>query len=220
MADYETADSGHPSFSITRYITSDDTNHVEDYAAGCKVTSMSIENFVTGQQPTVSFGYEGLSYTRADSDPSYGTTFDSSLPVIALSAYIYQDGTAIQVNEMTLSLENTLGFKTTTCNANGRVGARVTNRTISGTILPYKQDDSIADYTKWLNDTTFSLFGYAYNPDSSGNLTEVCAFYLPNRLIFRSLFLLIIFSSFITQPIILCCNCFACISLVDSFRVP
>lgn len=180
MVDYETADSGHPSFSVTKYETGSDTDYIETYGAGCKVGTMAIENFTTGQMPTISFTYEGMSFGSSSSSPSYTPTYDSAAPVIALGACIYQDGTALGVNDFTLSLENTLGFKTTTCSSNGRTGSRVTARNITGTLNPYKQDNSVAQYTKWLNDTTFSIFGYAYNPDSSGNMTEVVAFYLPS----------------------------------------
>ena len=180
MVDYKTADSGHPSFSATKYETGSDSDYIETYGAGCKITTMAIENFVTGQMPTISFSFEGMSFSESASSPSYSPTYDDSLPVVALGACIYQDGTSLSMSEFSLSLENTLGYKTTTCSSNGRVGSRVTNRSITGSLMPYKQDDSVAQYTNWLNDATFSIFGYAYNPDSSGNLTEVVAFYLPS----------------------------------------
>jgi hypothetical protein len=177
---YNVADSGHKSLSITSYKTSNDTNHIEEYAAGAKVTTMAIENFSTGQQPTISFSYEAMSFSRAVDDPSYTPSYDTSLPVVALCVKLYQDTTSIEMNELSLSLENTLGFKTTVTDCNGRVGSRVTGRSITGSIMPYKSDTAITNYTRWLNDTTFSLFGWAYNPDSSNEMTEIVAFYLPS----------------------------------------
>jgi hypothetical protein len=178
--DYRTADSGHPSFSITKYNTGSDPESAAtvETAAGCKVSSMAIENWTTGQHPTVTLAYEGMVFTHDTGTSSYTPSFDASLPVVALAACVYKDGSALVLNDFTLSLENTLAPKTSTCNANGRTGIRVGGREITGTINPYKQDDSVSEWDAWDADTTFSLFAYAYNGTTSAK-TEVVAIYIP-----------------------------------------
>lgn len=179
IQDYRTADSGHPSFSITKY-SGASANYVRETGAGCKVASLALENWTTGQQPTLSFGYEGMSYTTTLNAPAYTPDMDESLPVIALKACVYQDGVAVGVNEFTMSLENTLAYKTTTCSTNGRIGSKVTGRNLTGTLNPYKQDDSIANFTAWDTNDTFSLFAWAGNPTSTaGEYSEIVAIYIP-----------------------------------------
>lgn len=169
VTQYSTANSGHPSLSISKYVES----AKREIGAGCKVTSMSIENFTTGQIPSVNFGFEGLSFDRTLTAPPFTPSYDSSLPPIALRACLYQDGTQVQVNSITMSLENTLGFVTSTCSENGRISSRVTERTITGTFNPYKQDDSLTQFEKFKCNEPYTLFVYAFNPllDANCNFT-------------------------------------------------
>lgn len=173
---YTVAESAHPALSITKYLE----DAIREAAIGCKITSLSIENFATGQIPTANFSYEGLDFSRAIAAPAYTPSYDTGLPPLALGGAIYQDTTAIPINELTLSIENTLGYKSSIAAENGRIASRVTGRSISGTINPYKQDDDISDYTKFRNNTEFSLFAYIKNDSSTpGEFSNVVALYLP-----------------------------------------
>lgn len=176
LADYRAANSGHPSFTVTQYIE----DAVRETAAGAKVVSMALEGFITGQSPNLKFGYEALSFTRTLNAPAYTPDVDASLPIVALSACVWKDFTKVGVNEFAISLENSMGYKTTTCSANGRISSRVTGRKLTGSINPYKQTDSVADFDTWLAGETFSLFAYAYNPTATaGEFGEIVAVYLP-----------------------------------------
>jgi len=176
LLDYRTADSGHKSFSATKY----NEDAVRETAAGCKVASMAMENWTTGQMPKLTIGYEGLSFTRTVSANGLTPSFDSSLPVVALQACIYKDGTALVLNDFSWSLENTLAPKTSTCDENGRVAIRVSGTTITGSINPYKKDDAVTLFDNWDDDDTFSLFAVAYNPTAvSGEFNEIVAMYFP-----------------------------------------
>ncbi len=177
---YCVADSGHPSLSISKYVE----DAVLEKATGCRVSSMSIDGFSTGQLPSVNFGLEGLNFDRTLTAPPYTPVYDTGLPPIILEGGVYMNGTAITVNEVGLSLENTLGFETSIAAANGRVSARATERTITGSFNPYKLSDSIANYTKFATNTAFSLFVYAKVPTSTaGQFNQVVALYLPNCII-------------------------------------
>ncbi len=177
---YFTANTGHPTLSISKYV--DDV--VIEKAIGCRVNSMAMEGFSTGALPALKFGFEGLTFDRTIAAPPYTQSLDTSLPPVVLSATVYMDGVAVPVNEVTFSVENTLGFATSTASANGRISSRISSRSVSGSLNPYKQSDSIAQYTRFINNTAFSLFGFAYNPTStSGEFGNVVAFYLPNCII-------------------------------------
>lgn len=177
---YIVADSGHPSLSISKYIE----GLILEKAVGCKVKSLSIDNFTTGQLPSLKFGFEGLNFDRSETPIPFTPAYDSALPPIVLDGRAYMDGASLDVNEVTVSLENTLGFKTSINAENGRVSSRATERTISGTMNPYKEDDNIDNFTKYKENTAFSLFAYAKVPTSTtGQFGQVVAVYMPNCLI-------------------------------------
>lgn len=177
---YTVADAGHPSLSISKYIE----GAVLEACIGAKATGMSIENFSTGQIPTMSFGVEGLNFDRSLTPIPFTPAYDSGLPPIMLDGRVYQDGVALCINELTLSLENTLGFVTCINAENGRVSSRATDRTISGTFNPYKQDDDISNFTKYKNNTPFTLFAYGkINSTTPGEFSGIVAVYMPNCLI-------------------------------------
>lgn len=174
---YEVASTGHPSLSITKYVE----NAVRETAVGSKVASMSLENFSTGQLASWNFGFEGLTYARTLAAAPFTPDYDSSLPPIILNACVYQDATQIPVNNLSWSLENSLGFTTSTCSPNGRTSGRVTSRTITGSYDPYKQDDDLGQYNKFDGNTEYSLFASAHVPTSTtGEFEQVVAFYMPN----------------------------------------
>jgi hypothetical protein len=182
VTQYSTSNTGHPSLSISKYIE----DKVLEQAVGCKVTSMSVENFTTGQIPSVNFGFEGLSFDSSLTPSPFSPNYDDSLPPIALRACILQNGNKIQVNDFTLSVENTLGFVTSTCSENGRISSRVTERSITGTINPYKDDESLTQFNKFKCNTPYTLFVYAFNPlldgecEFDGEFEGAVAFLLPN----------------------------------------
>lgn len=180
VATYLTADSGHPSLSISKYI---EGARLEQ-ATGCKVTSFSLENFTTGQLANWNFSFEGLDWDHSLTAQPHTPDFDDAQPPIILEACIYQDGAQLQLNELSFTLENTLGFVTSTCSSNGRISSRATERTVTGSMNPYKVDDSVAQSTRFKNNTSFSLFGRAYVPSSTaGEYGQVVSFYMPNCII-------------------------------------
>lgn len=178
---YVTADSGHPSLSVSKYVE----NAVLEKAAGCKVTSMALESFETGQIASLNFAFEGMGFDRTLTPPPFAPQFDASLPPIILEACVWQDGVKIPVNSLSLSLENTLGFATSTCSSNGRISSRVTERNITGSINPYKQDDSVAQFNRFKCNQEFSLFAYAKIPtldvncNPTGEYSQVVCIYIP-----------------------------------------
>ncbi len=182
VTQYSTANSGHPSLSVSKYIE----DAKLEQAVGCKVTSMSLENFTTGQIPSVNFGYEGLTFDSSLTANPFSPNYDDSQPPIALRACLSQEGLQVPVNDFGVSLENTLGFVTATCSENGRISSRVTERAVSGTFNPYKTDDSLTQFNNFKCNTPYTLFVYAFNPildancDFTGEFTNGTAILLTN----------------------------------------
>lgn len=182
VTQYSTANSGHPSLSISKYIESARL----EQAVGSRVTSMSLENFSTGQISSLNFGFEGLSFDSSLTAAPFTPDYDNTLPPIILNACVYQNGTSIDVNDVSMTLENTLGFVTATCSENGRISSRVTARAITGTFNPYKQDDSIEQFTNFKCNTPYDLFIVGYNPildvncEPTGEFNNVFAILLTN----------------------------------------
>lgn len=177
VSTYYPANSGHKAISVTKYVE----DSIEEKGTGCKITSMALSNFSVGQIAQLDFGMEGLTYARSVNASGLSESFDSSKPPIVLEACVFVDGVQTPVSELGFSIENTLGFIMDTCSANGKTASRITERSITGNFNPYKQDDSIANFTKFDEGTAFSLFGYAVIPTgTAGEYQDVVAFYLPS----------------------------------------
>lgn len=177
---YVCSNEGHPSFSVSKYVD----NAILESAIGSKVTSMSLEGFTTGQIATMNFAFEGLNFDRSLTAPPAGfePAYDTSETPIILTAKIYQNGNQIEVNEFTMSVENSIGFVQNI--DEGKVSSRVTARAISGSINPYKLSNSIDNFTKFNANTPFSLFVTAKNPKATaGEYQESISFYMPLCLI-------------------------------------
>lgn len=175
---YYTSSTGHPAISLSYYWA----NQIRQTAAGCKVTSMSLDNFSTGQVASLNFGLEGLAYTETDGVAPHTPTYDSGIPPIILGATVYKDGVAIEINQFGLSVANALSFLTATSNANGRSASRIVERTVTGTINPYKDDTAVTNHAAFDAGTEFSLLIKAFNPSSTtGEYTmgSVIGIYLP-----------------------------------------
>lgn len=177
---YVCADSGHPSLSISRYLE----DAIVQKGIGCKVTSVALENLSTGGLANFNFGFEGLNFDQKIEAIPFAPNYDSQVPPIILAAQAFMDGAGLDVNELSFSLENTLGYKSSIRAENGRISSRATNRTISGAFNPYMDSTSNANFLKFKNNTPFSLFAYAKLPSTvAGEFSGIVAVYMPNCLI-------------------------------------
>lgn len=171
---YVLTNDSHSSLSISKYLE----DAILETSFGNKVTSFSVDSFETGKNAMFKFGLEGVDFSRSLAAPGYTPSYDASNTPVILNACLYQDGIEVAINNFSLTLENKLGFITDTCD--GKKASRVTERTIKGSINPFKDTASIAQFTKWNADTVFSLFISASNPTgTTGQIKEVVSFYLP-----------------------------------------
>ena len=175
---YYTASSGHPSLSVSYYWG----NEVRQALLGGRVQSMSLDGFSTGGVASLNFGMQGLNFTEADGAAPHTPSYDSGVPPVILSACVYRNGTAMELNDFSVALNNTWAEKRNTCNANGIAGLVLDSREITGTMNPYKDDTATTYFDDWVAGTEFSLFATAYTPSSTaGEITlgSAVAIWLP-----------------------------------------
>ena len=169
--------SGAPTVSLTQYLG----GQIREKAIGMRAVTGELASFATGQLPTFTFSFEGLNYDREVGTPLFTPVFDGSLPPVVLCAKIFQDTTELELNEFSMSISNTLGFKTSTASKNGKTASRITELVTTFSANPYMEDDDVDQFTKFDSNTAYSIFGSAHNEGSAANEhLEVVGYYLPN----------------------------------------
>ena len=177
---YYGANSGHSNLTVSAWME----GAIKMQASGCKVASMSLDNFSTGQLPSMNFSLNGMNYVEAISAQSVVADFDSATPPLVLSACVYMDGVQVVVQDVSLSVDNTVGRITSTCEANGIKGQLIGERAISGSFTAYMSTLDVAIYDKFNANTEFSLFLRAQNPSGvPGETQNHIGVYLPKCII-------------------------------------
>jgi hypothetical protein len=172
--------SGFPTLSISRWLE----DAVCEKAFGCRTNSVAMSNYSVGQMPQLEFSMEGLGFDKDLEVLALTPSYSSALPPIALQACVWKDAAKIEATEISWSVENTQGFKSTTCSPNGKIASRLTERTVTGSLTTYKYDDNIDNYIDFNAGDTFSLFSWAGNETSTTGEFEQCvAFYMPSCMI-------------------------------------
>lgn len=168
--------------SLTQYLGA----KLEERAMGCRCTTGELSNFQTGQLPQFSFGFEGLDFDRRVPTPqelsaaSALVNYQASLPPIILGAKVFQDDVELELNNIGITITNSLGFKTTTSSERGRVSSRVTDLEVAFTMNPYQDDENVRNFDLFKQNSPFSVFGFAANKTAAGKLDQICTFYMPN----------------------------------------
>jgi len=177
---YYGANSGHSSLTVTSWLE----GIVKMQASGNKVASMALEGFEVGQLPSFSFSLQGSDYSESISAQSVTPSFNSETPPIILGACVYLDGVAIPVSNVAISVDNTMGKVTSTCAPNGLIAQITSLRAVSGSFTTYLEQDNVAMFTKFNNNTKFSLFLYAKNPTAvAGQGANYIGMFIPAAII-------------------------------------
>lgn len=162
-------------------------NEINEKGMGMRASSMALANFTTGEIAQFDFAFAGIKFNEVNGAAPFDPNFDPSTPPLILSACLYKDAVNVPVNNFAFSFENTIGFITSTCSEDGRISSRFSGkRAITGTIDPYKDDTSVANFTNFVDNTPFSLFAFAANPsgvDGEYELGSVVGFYFPSCVI-------------------------------------
>ncbi len=178
---YKPADSGHTSLSVSVYWA----NQIREAVIGGKVSQLSLSAWEVGEIPKFSATIQGLTYTRTDGAAPHTPAYINQLPPVVLAAYVYQDATAIQIKGVSLSIDQELSKTFDVMDADGATKQFVTKRSISGSINPYLDDTSVANFTLFNANTNFSLLVVIGNKDSNDDLVEgsVVGIYLPRCIV-------------------------------------
>ena len=150
----------------------------------CRPESFALEGFETGGIAQFNFSGSGIDFDRIDGSAPHAPNYDDEVPPLILSSCVYLDGVDVKLNSFTFNVEHANGFITSTCSESGRIAGRKTGkRKITGSINPYLDDTSVANYTKFKNNTPFSLFAFAANPSATTgeyDLGSIVAVYFPS----------------------------------------
>lgn len=169
-----------PGMSLTAYLGN---GGVSQRVAGLKVAGISLDNFTTGQIASFNFSLNGMSFDEVLESAPHTPSYDTGVPPLILRACIFQDGTELGVNNFSLNISNTITERTTTCNANGITGLRLTEREVTGTLDPYKSDANTDQFDSFNENTPYSLIILAATRSADGTditLGSAISIYLPN----------------------------------------
>lgn len=174
---YYTANSGHPTVSVSVYWAGE----ILQKAIGCRVSGLNLSNFTTGQIANWDVALQGLTFDRTNTATPFTPSYDSALPPIVVSnACVYQNGTALKLNSLSVSVSNTVSFVEEICA--GRTSSKITERTVTGSMDPYMDDTSLTQWNFFDASTGYTIFAFAANPSGVAGeyeLGSVCGIVLP-----------------------------------------
>jgi hypothetical protein len=179
-SNYKPANSGHDSMSFSVYWG----DGIVDKLKGCKGTSMSLAGLSAGQVPTLSFGFQGLSYDdRAVGSAAFTPNYDSTLPPLSLDVTFLADGTEVCAQDFTMEVAQDVTKILKVTDADGAFQQNVATRNITGSFNPWSDSTSIVPsfWTRFNNNTDVELLVVAGDKDSNDDWIEgtITAFYLP-----------------------------------------
>jgi len=175
---YFPSNTGHPSISASIYWG----DEILEKVTGCKIGSMSLDNFSVGQIPSLNFAFQGMDFDREDGS-SAGATYSSGLPFIALKACVFQNDVSLELETFSLSVTNEIGQIKSTCAESGITAQRHTKRKIEFSMNPYMDDTTLTQFDKFNDQELYSIIITGANPSSVAgefDLGSVCTIYLPN----------------------------------------
>ena len=172
--------SGQPTLSVTNYLAGE----IREKAIGMRAVSGEISNFATGQLPEIAFSLEGLDFAREVGQPLFSPSYDSEQgaePPVTLCSKVYKDDQEIIINSLSISMNNTLGFLTSTASCSGKISSRITDFKVGFSINPYMEDANVDLFSLFENNSAFSIFGSSSNFGATDKFKDqVVAFYMPN----------------------------------------
>jgi hypothetical protein len=173
------ADTNEPTFTFNAYWA----NQINEAAIGCRASALALENITTGAVPSATFSYEGSDFSEAVSAAPVSPVFNPSLPPIMLNAMVVYKDVCYDMNELSLSIENTISFLTSVKSEGGRIGSRISDRSVSGTLTPYLDDTDLGFFTDFNANDSFDLVVTVANPsgvDGEFELGSAVGFYCQN----------------------------------------
>ena len=141
-------------------------DEIKEQVEGCRISTASFENIVTGQTPNVNMSTQGLNFTEVDGSAPVTPVYNDSLPPIALKTVVAIDDVCLDMDELSFNVENTISLLTSVCSPNGTVASRISERVVTGTLNPYLDDTNTINFDRFENNTNFELVILMANPSS------------------------------------------------------
>lgn len=165
-----------PTLSATRYVG----GTIREKAIGMRCVGATLNNFTTGQVANMGFSLEGLDFDREDGNELFTPSFDTALPPVILESCVFVNGTKVDNNNFSVTMENEIGFITSTCSANGKIASRITSFKVTGTVDPYMDDTDVTRFDSFRDNTDNSIFAFSSNPSSTtGEDTDFVCIWIP-----------------------------------------
>jgi len=154
---------------------------IKQTCGGLRTQSMSLENWSAGTIPSATFNVAGISLERTDAAASYAPDFSAdALPPVALEACLWVNGTSVSYTELGLNIENEVSFMKDACQANGKLGSRITSQSTSFTASVYSDDTTLTTWDNFNANDDVSVFFYAFNPSATaGEFSQAVAGWIP-----------------------------------------
>ena len=155
-------------------------NEIKNVIAGLRAVNGSLSDWSTGNIPKMAFSFNGLSMDLSEGSSNLAPAENTSLPPVILSSCAWLNGVQLEYNDFALTVENTIADLPSACSKNGKIGTRITQQLITGSINPYMEDDDVDRFNLFDTNKDISLFVYAFNPtDTAGEFNQAIAVWVP-----------------------------------------
>ena len=155
-------------------------NEIKSVIAGLRAVNGSLSDWSTGNIPKMAFSFNGLSMDLSNGSSNLNPAANTALPPVILSSCAWLNGTKLEYNDLALSIENTIADLPSACSKSGKIGSRITQQLVTGSINPYMEDDDVDRFKLFDKNKDISLFVYAFNPtESAGEFNQAIALWIP-----------------------------------------
>ena len=174
----------HPPLSVTVFEDADPTGPEWQFR-GCRVSSIAMTDFVTGQIPKATITLEVLDFKKIIGGVPTGIVFETTEPEVLINQFAERDGANQQINNFELTIANTVARQNDLTTAGGTQCMRVTERVVTGSFDPFVDSASIAEFTLFDDNTSFELIIAVGNKNTAGDFTQgsVSAVWLPQSIL-------------------------------------
>ena len=155
-------------------------NEITNVLTGLRAVTGSLNDWSTGNIPKMAISFNGLSMDLSAGSSNLNPAENTALPPVILSSCAWLNGEQLEYNDFALSIENTIADLPSACAKSGKIGTRITQQLVTGSINPYMEDDDVDRFDLFNQNSDMSLFVYAYNPTGTeGEFNQAVAVWIP-----------------------------------------
>jgi len=156
---YKPANDSHDPLSITVWYG----DEWEARGVGCRVSNVAFTDFATGQIPKLTLTLEMLDYDSVAASSPFTPTFNATPPPVAIGGNVYRSATGggsdtlFCVNNIEMTMAQTVTPEECITNTGGRSRLFITDREVTGTVDPQVDAANISIWTDFVDNTDFEL---------------------------------------------------------------